>query len=54
MSQSVTGVVRQNPSAQTDNGDRAVQRFIDCTDDQDRAGRVNRDRQEFGDRQAIR
>ena len=25
--------------------------FIDCTDDQDRAGRVNGDRQEFGDHQ---
>ena len=48
------GGVRQSPSAQTDNGDRAVQRFIDCTGDQDRAGRVNGDRQEFADRQAIR
>ena len=28
------GGVRQNPSAQTNNGDRAVQRFMDCTDDQ--------------------
>ena len=28
--------------------------FIDRTDDQGRAGRVNRDRQEFGNQQAIR
>ena len=47
------GVVRQNPSAQTDNGDRAVERFYGRIDDQSQAGRVNGDRQEFGNRQAI-
>ena len=39
---------RQDPSAQTGNGDRAVEMFIVGTDDQDRTGRVNGGRQELG------